>query len=218
MKVIPMRDLKAPGTNAAPNPVPPGPGSNAVQIITAVSMTIGRGRLARAVIGAARLTASDRVVDIGCGPGTAVRRAARVAASGTGIDPSPLMLRLARWISRVRRSANVSWLQGPAERLPLPDGEASVAWAISSAHHWEDRAAGIREARRVLTADGRLVVAERLARQGARGHAAHGLSRDQADDLAAQLAAAGFLEVRVETCRAGHRNLVIVQGRTGSAG
>jgi ubiquinone/menaquinone biosynthesis C-methylase UbiE len=218
MKVVSMRDLKAPGTNAAPNPVPPGPGGKAVQIITAVSMTIGRGRLARAVIGAARLTASDRVVDIGCGPGTAVRRAARVAASGTGIDPSPLMLRLARWISRVRRSANVSWLQGSAERLPLPDGEASVAWAISSAHHWEDRAAGIREARRVLAADGRLVVAERLARQGARGHAAHGLSRDQADDLAGQLAAAGFLEVRVETCRAGHRNLVMVQGRTGSAG
>jgi ubiquinone/menaquinone biosynthesis C-methylase UbiE len=212
-----MRDLETPGTNAAPNPVPPGPGGKAVQIITAVSMTIGRGRLARAVIGAARLTPGDRVVDIGCGPGTAARRAARVAAAATGIDPSPLMLRLARWISRIRRSANVSWLQGQAERLPLPDGEASVAWAISSLHHWEDHGAGIAEARRVLTADGRIVVAERLTRPGARGHAAHGLSRDQADRLADQLAAAGFLEAGVETVRAGHRNLVIVQGRKGSA-
>jgi ubiquinone/menaquinone biosynthesis C-methylase UbiE len=218
MKVIAMRDLQTHRTNAAPNPVPPGPAGKSVQIITAVSMTIGRGRLARAVAGAARLGPGDRVVDIGCGPGTAVRRAARVAAAAAGVDPSPLMLRLARWISRIRRSVNVSWLQGRAERLPLPDGEVSVAWAISSVHHWEDRAAGISEARRVLTPDGRLVVAERLARPEARGHAAHGLTRDQADDLAGQLAAAGFLEVRVETCRAGHRNLVIVQGRKGSAG
>jgi ubiquinone/menaquinone biosynthesis C-methylase UbiE len=182
------------------------------QVITAVSMTAGRGPLARAVAGAAELTPADRVVDIGCGPGTAVRYAARRAAAATGIDPDPAMLRLARWSTRRRPSPNVTWLQGRAERLPLPDGQATLAWAISSAHHWEDRGAAISEARRVLAPGGRLVLAERLAKPGARGHAAHGLTRDQASDLARQLTAAGFRQVRPHTAGADHRTLVIIRG------
>jgi ubiquinone/menaquinone biosynthesis C-methylase UbiE len=182
------------------------------QIITALSMTAGRGPLAQAVADAAELTTPDRVVDIGCGPGTAVRHAARRAATATGIDPDPAMLRLARWSTAIRRSPDVSWLQGRAEKLPLPDGQATVAWAISSAHHWEDHDAGISEAWRILAPSGRLLLAERLARPGARGHAAHGLTRDQAADLARQLTAAGFRQVQLHTAKAGHRTLVIVRG------
>jgi hypothetical protein len=103
----------------------------AVQIITAVSMTMGRGRLAHTVIGAARLTPGDRVVDIGCGPGTAVRLAAPMAAALTGIDQSPLMLGLARWISGVRRSANVSCYR--ARRRDCHCQTAKRAWPGRSA-------------------------------------------------------------------------------------
>jgi ubiquinone/menaquinone biosynthesis C-methylase UbiE len=122
------------------------------------------------------------------------------------------MLRFARWSTGLRSLPNVSWLEGQAEKLPLPDGRATVTWAISSAHHWEDRGAGIGEARRVLAPGGRLVIAERLAEPAARGHAAHGLTRGQADDLAVQLAAAGFRQVRSYTVKAGHRTLVIFRG------
>src|SRR5271166_5189721 len=139
------------------------------QIVTALSMTAGRGPLARAVADAAELTPADRVVDIGCGPGTAVRHAARRGAArrgaaATGVDPDPAMLRLARWITALRRPPDVSWLEGRAEKLPLPDDQATVVWAISSAHHWEDRGTGIGEAWRVLAPGGRLVLAERLPR------------------------------------------------------
>ena len=182
------------------------------QIITAASMTVGRGRLARAAADAAELTSADRVVDIGFGPGTAVRHAARRAATTIGVDPDPGMLRLARWSTALRRLPNVSWLEGRAEKLPLPDGQATVVWAISSAHHWEDRGAGIGEAWRALAPGGRLVLAERLARPEARGHAAHGLTRGQAEDLTCQLTAAGFGQVRLHVARAGHRTLVIVCG------
>ena len=181
------------------------------QLITALSMTAGRGPLARAVADAAELTPADRVVDIGCGPGTAVRHASRRAATATGIDPDPAMLRLASWSTALARRPNVSWLEGRAEKLPLPDGQATVVWAISSAHHWEDRGAGIGEAWRVLAPGGRLVLAERLAEPGARGHAAHGLTPDQAEDLARQLTAAGFGQVRRHTAKAGRRTLVIIR-------
>jgi ubiquinone/menaquinone biosynthesis C-methylase UbiE len=188
------------------------PGSNAFELVTALSMTIGRGRLARAVIDAVGLAPDDRVLDIGCGPGTAVRAAARRAAAATGIDPSPLMLRLARWISGIRRTGSVSWREGRAEELPVPDALATVAWALSSAHHWSNRPAGLGEAWRALAPAGRLVIVERLVKAGARGHAAHGLSSDQAEELARQATAAGFTDVRVRRARAGRRQLVIVGG------
>ena len=206
-----------PGTNATSRPAGPGPASRAYKIMTAVSMTIGRGPLARAAADAARLTPADRVIDIGCGPGTAVRLASRRAAAATGIDPSPDMLLLARQISRIRRARQVSWVEGKAEKLPVPDGQATVAWAISSVHHWDDLSAGLSEASRALAPGGRLVLVERLARPGARGHAAHGLTSGQAEDLARQLTAAGFLRVEVHTRKAGHRSLVIVRGETSTA-
>jgi ubiquinone/menaquinone biosynthesis C-methylase UbiE len=167
----------------------------------------------RAVADAAELTAADRVVDAGCGPGTAVRLAARRAASATGIDPDPAMLRFAHWSTAIPRPPNISWLEGRAEKLPLQDSQATVMWAISSAHHWDDRSAGISEARRVLAAGGRLVLAERMAKPAARGHAAHGLTRDQAEDLTRQLTAASFGQVRLYTAKAGLRTVTIIRGQ-----
>lgn len=187
-------------------------GGKAYEVLTAVSMTVGRGRLARAVADAARLARDDRVVDIGCGPGAAVREAARRAATATGVDPSPLMLRLARWISAIRQPGNVSWLEGRAEELPLPSACATVVWAVSSVHHWSDLLAGLGEACRVLTPAGRLVIAERLVKPGSSGHAAHGLSSDEAGKLAQEMTVTGFPEVRVWTRRAGHRELIIIEG------
>jgi hypothetical protein len=73
--------------------------------------------------------------------------------------------------------------------------------------------AGISEARRVLAAGGRLVLAERMAKPAARGHAAHGLTRDQAEDLTRQLTAASFGQVRLYTAKAGLRTVIIIRGQ-----
>ncbi len=190
-----------------------GPPSGTYHILTAISMAVGRGPAARAVADAAGLTAGDRVLDIGCGPGTAVREAARRGATATGIDPSPVMLRLARRISALQRIRGLAWLEGRAEALPLPDHGVTLAWAVSSAHHWDDRRAAFGEIRRVLSPGGQVLLAERLASPGARGRAAHGLAPAQAEELAGGLAAAGFADVRVHTRRARRRALIIVQGR-----
>jgi ubiquinone/menaquinone biosynthesis C-methylase UbiE len=191
---------------------PRNPARLAYDLLTAVSMTVGRGPAARAVARLSGLSAGDRVVDIGCGPGTAVRIAARQCASVTGVDPAPEMLRLARWITARQHLANVTFTEGRAEALPLPAASATVAWALSSVHHWPDRAAGLAEAARVLAPDGRILLAERLVRPGARGHAAHGLTRDQAARLIADLQAAGFVGVSGQTRQAGRRSLLVVTG------
>ena len=52
---------------------------------------------------------------------------------------------------------------------------------------------------------------ERLTPAGARGHAAHGLTEDEADRLTAELAEAGFSSVQTEVTKAGRRRLVVVK-------
>lgn len=184
--------------------------SRAVQVLSAVSMIFCRGDAARTVAQAAGLTADDRVVDVGCGPGAAVREAVRHGAAATGVDPSPESLAVARWMSARGHADKATWLEGRAEDLPLPDGCATVVWAVSSAHHWADRSAGFAEARRVLRPGGRLLIAERLVKPGARGLAAHGFTRTQADQAVAEMATAGFTGVHSEISRAGRRVLIII--------
>ena len=122
------------------------------------------------------------------------------------------MLRLGRWLTALRRVPNVIFAEGRAESLPLEDASVTVAWALSSVHHWEDRAAGLAEVGRVLGPGGRVLLAERLVRRGAQGHAAHGLTQDQATRLAGELETAGFTRVHTQIRQARRRVLVIVDG------
>jgi ubiquinone/menaquinone biosynthesis C-methylase UbiE len=205
-----MNAPQSPQVDAHPSAPRPTIGTTAFELLTALSMIAGRGAAARAVAEAAGLTADDHVVDVGCGPGTAVRLASRSVAAATGVDPSPMMLSLARRISALQRLRRVSWVQGAAETLPLPDAEATVVWSVSSFHHWSDRSAGLVEAHRVLRPEGRLVIAERLTRPGARGHAAHGIGEPQAVGVTQELITIRFHRVGHEIVPAGRRTLVLI--------
>jgi len=187
-------------------------GQPVIELLTALAMTAGRGPVARAIISEARLTAADRAADIGCGPGTAVREAARRGVPVTGVDPSSVALRLARLLTRAPADARITWMRGSAERLPLAGAAATVVWSVSSVHHWDDQAAGLAEVRRILAPGGRVLLAERLIRPGAHSHATHGFTRAQAEDLARALASAGFAAVRSKILTAGRRTMVVVRG------
>ena len=78
----------------------------------------------------------------------------RSAASVVGIDPAPVMLRVARRLTRTRPSSAVRYLAGTAEALPLPDDSATVVWSLATVHHWRDLDAGLEEALRVLASVG----------------------------------------------------------------
>jgi len=159
--------------------------------LAAATMVLGRAENARLAERLSELAAGDALADIGCGPGTAARHAARLGASVVGIDPAPVMLRFARALTR-RSAQPVRYVQGTAEALPLPDSSVSVAWSIACVHHWADVDAGLREARRVLRPGGRLVAIERLSPPGATGLASHGWTAGQAGAFADLCLAHGF--------------------------
>ena len=177
--------------------------------LAAASMVLGGEGNARLAVHLSELAAGDAVADIGCGPGTAARRAARAGASVVGVDPAPVMLQLARLLTR-RSTHTVRYAQGSAEALPLPDASVSVAWSIASVHHWADLDAGLQEARRVLKPGGRLVAIERLTRPGATGLASHGWTPEQASAFADRCRAHGFTSARVNQHGVGRKAKVSV--------
>jgi len=177
--------------------------------LTGLTMSVMGGTVARLAADLAAVSGADRVVDVGCGPGTAVRTAARRGARVTGIDPAPVMLRLARTLTRDRWA--IIWAEGSAEDLRQPDRSATVLWSLSTIHHWADVTAGLDEARRVLVPGGRLLAIERRVRPGATGLASHGWTDRQAESFAAACSAAGFDDVSVETKTPGRRTVLVVR-------
>lgn len=78
------------------------------------------------------------IVNVGAGTGSYEPRDRTVVA----VEPSPTMV-----AQRRGRSALV--VRAVAEALPFADGAFEAALAVLTVHHWHDRAAGLREMRRV---------------------------------------------------------------------
>ena len=184
-------------------------------LMAALSFSVGRQPDADLAVRLASVGAGDRVVDIGCGPGVAMRRAvAAGAASVIGVDPATVMLRVGRASRLLRpRRAHVRFVEGAAEALPLADASATVAWSLSTVHHWRDVELSLHEVRRVLIPGGRLLAIERRVEPGASGHASHGWTDGQAARFAAACESAGFEEVAL-ACHQTSRQVLTVLAQT----
>ena len=101
------------------------------------------------------------VVDVGCGAGAALRRAASRVTQGTliGVDPVPRMVEIARERAGLHPDgARIEFRQGAAEELPVDDDSADLVLAFDSFDHWEDKSRGMTEIRRVLRPHGQLAI------------------------------------------------------------
>ncbi|MGB0877696.1 MAG: class I SAM-dependent methyltransferase [Mycobacterium sp.] len=96
-----------------------------------------------------------RAADIACGTGILASRIAREVGADEvyGVDFSEGMLAQAR-----RRSHEVRWLTAPAEQLPFED-ETLDAVVTTSAFHFFNQPAALREFHRVLATGGLAAVA-----------------------------------------------------------
>ncbi len=180
--------------------------------LAGLTMTVGRGGDARLVADLAGLGPDDRLLDIGCGPGTAARVGARRAAGVIGVDPSRPMLRLGALISGLRRTGtDIDWVLAGAEELPMPDDSVTVCWSLAAVHHWPELERGLTEVARVVAPGGRFLAVEKRSPPGATGNASHGWTDQQAESFAAMLPSYGFHDAEVAFRQTGRRKVVVVR-------
>ncbi|MBI5090380.1 MAG: methyltransferase domain-containing protein [Actinobacteria bacterium] len=205
-------DLPAPNHHAS------HPGFSGMSgLVRAVAFLFGRDHAAQLAIELSGLQPGERVVDVGCGPGVAARRARDLGADVIGVDPATVMLRVAR----LRRPAGrgIQWRIGSAESLPVDDDWAQVMWSLSTVHHWADVDRSLDEAARVLTPGGRLVVLERrIADTEAAGVASHGWTPEQSESFAEHCRRHGFTDVVVGSHAGETTVLSVVAHRDGQIG
>lgn len=163
------------------------------------------------------LRGADRLLDVGCGTGAAVREAAVIAEHAIGADISPEMIRRATELAE--GLANVEFVVADSEALPFPDGAFTAVLCTASFHHYPNPTKALAEMSRVLDQGRRVVIADEAAdrltariadallRRFDRSH----IRLYRSDELATKLRDAGFSEIRVKALHDG--GYAIVSGR-----
>ncbi len=128
---------------------------------------------------------SDRVLEIGFGPGRALSELARRSEHVYGVDHSELMVR------RARRRLPVHVTCTSVERLPDFGAPLDVVLAVNSIGFWPEPVERLRELRGVLRPGGRIALASQPRCPGVTTDAAGRQLRDM-------LTEAGFTHQRTE--------------------
>ncbi len=109
---------------------------------------------------------SDHVLDMGTGHGAAIRRLIRLAREGhvTGIDNSEIMLSVARRANhQYILSGQVTITCSDSADMPFDNDTFDKILSVHTVYFWDSIAGQLEEIRRVLRANGRIVLGFRPA-------------------------------------------------------
>jgi len=137
---------------------------------------------------------TDRVIELGCGPGVAIAALAGRATQGlvVGVDQSDVMIGHARRRNAAAiRAGRVRLIHAPV----VTDEPFDAALAVNTAGMWPDRTARLSELGRLLRPGGRIALVSQPRCPGATA----ATSAAAADELAAVLSKAGYEDPRIET-------------------
>lgn len=104
---------------------------------------------------AASLVSGKRVLDIASGEGYGSHILAQCAAHVTGVDISPEAVANA---TEQYAGDNITFLQGSARAIPLPDASVDVVVSFETLEHLHEQEEMLQEIRRVLRDDGMLII------------------------------------------------------------
>lgn len=186
--------------------------------VAGMLMARRNGPLNAWIVGELGLEAESRLLEIGYGPGLAVALACERTVRGlvAGVDKSPEMTAHARRRNRAAvRAGRVDLRTGSAESLPFADATFTHACAVNSLQFWPDVPAALGELRRVLVPRGRLVLGQRLRREGGSrtDRRRYGMTDERVEDLRRQLEEAGFDVVDVRRREIGDETIAALIAR-----
>jgi len=151
----------------------------------------------RWVVSLLEVQPSDRVLEIGFGPGVAIAALARDGAGHVyGLDHSSVMLRQAsRRNATAIRAGQVTLLRGSVDQLPSAlEGPFDAILAINALGFWPAPAERLAELRRRLAPGGRVAIASQPRCPGATADTSRGAARE----IENLLRDAGFTQLTTE--------------------
>jgi ubiquinone/menaquinone biosynthesis C-methylase UbiE len=143
---------------------------------------------------------SEVAVDVGFGGGLGLGLLLETGALVIGIDPSHAMARFCGdQFAAALDGGQLALCTGLVEELPFRNGSVDRILAVNTIYFWEDQARGIRELRRVLRPEGRLVIATSSPRTCRFfGFGAKGMFVPEPDVIVRMAQDAGFATVDVD--------------------
>jgi ubiquinone/menaquinone biosynthesis C-methylase UbiE len=141
---------------------------------------------------------TDRVLEIGFGPGVAITELAGRAGRGQvyGVDHSELMVRQAsRRNAAAIRAGRVHLTRAPVDHLPSFGEPLDAILAVNTVGFWPDPAQRLQELRGLLRPAGRIALVSQPRCPGATRDTTTRAARELQD----LLTRAGFVRIRVET-------------------
>ena len=100
----------------------------------------------------------ERVLDIACGTGNTALMARARGAVVAGVDLTPELLAVARRRAADADYSDITWIEGDAENLPLPDGGFDVVVSSCGLMFAPDQQKAANEVARVTSKDGRIAI------------------------------------------------------------
>lgn len=128
-------------------------------VIAGLVMAASNRRQNAWVVSLLDLRGDENVLEIGFGPGTAIKRIRRLhpGVKVAGVDLSPVMLRQAQ--ARLGCDEVVDLRVGSVHHLPFADATFDRVFSFNSVQFWGDLERGLREIRRVLRPSGFAAIA-----------------------------------------------------------
>lgn len=142
----------------------------------------------------------ERILDIGCGGGNAVRLMAQKSDRVYGVDYSGLSVQKAQKLNKHGIAAGrVSILQASVDSLPFDHATFELATAFETVYFWPDWEADFKEVYRVLKPSGRFAIICEMARDDEKNKELEqsiGMKVPRAEELETLLARAGFEQIQ----------------------
>src|SRR5215475_8150024 len=141
---------------------------------------------------------TDRILEIGFGPGIAIRELARRATHGhvVGVDRSEVMrAQAARRNAAAIRAGRVLLTVAPVENLPKFEQSFDIVLAVNNMGMWPEPTLRLKELARLMRGAGQIALVSQPRRPGATAET----TKSAARDIVGKLEDAGFVDISVET-------------------
>jgi len=129
--------------------------------LTALRMNSGHARMTTWALGHLHISKEYVILDVGCGGGRTVNRLAKLAFDGKvmGLDFSESSVKISTKTNRdLIKAGRVEIRQGSVSEMPFQDDTFDLVTAVETYYFWPDLNADLREVRRVLKPEGRLLI------------------------------------------------------------